>query len=160
MIVHILKTQVQSRVWSCLVSFWILCYSKFSYQKRKWKKNNIKMAQKLSCKKPFHAVLEAPLHYRALERDKVRGLNNCNDFDQYINLSEESLSELNSWIKNVKFITGKHIRPPKPSICPPIYGINRLNISFSGTKGQWPWDLVCSIGDVISTRFAQMMNLA
>ena len=93
----------------------------------------IKMAQKLSCKKPviirdlasfigliinaFHAVLEAQLHYRALERDKVRGLNNCNDFDQYINLSEESLSELNWWIKNVKVRNGKHIRPPKPSIC-------------------------------------------
>ena len=28
---------------------------------------------------------------------------------------------------------------------------------FSGTKGQWPWDLVCSIGDVVCTRFAQMM---
>ena len=37
---------------------------------------------------------------------------------------------------------------------------NPLNILFSGTNGQWPWDLVCSIGDVVSTRFAQMMNLA
>ena len=26
-------------------------------------------------------------------------------------------------------------------------------------KGQWPWDLVCSIGDVGPTRFAQMINL-
>ena len=26
-------------------------------------------------------------------------------------------------------------------------------------KGQWPWDLVCSIGDVGLTRFAQVMNL-
>ena len=26
-------------------------------------------------------------------------------------------------------------------------------------KGQWPWDLVCRIGDVGTTRFAQMMNL-
>ena len=24
-----------------------------------------------------------------------------------------------------------------------IYGKNSLNIFFSGTKGQWPWDLVC-----------------
>ena len=30
----------------------------------------------------FHAVLEAPLHYRALERDKVRGLGQCKDFDR------------------------------------------------------------------------------
>ena len=40
-----------------------------------------------------------------------------------------------------------------------IYGKNSLNIFFSGTKGQWPWDLVCSIGDVGPTRCAQMMNL-
>ena len=26
-------------------------------------------------------------------------------------------------------------------------------------KGQWPWDLVCSIGDVGPTSFAQMTNL-
>ena len=41
----------------------------------------------------------------------------------------------------------------------PIYGKNPLNVFFSGTKGQWPWDLVCSIGDVGLTRFAQMINL-
>ena len=41
-----------------------------------------------------------------------------------------------------------------------IYVKNPLNILFSGTKGQLPWDLVRSIGDVVSTRFAQMMNLA
>ena len=39
----------------------------------------------------------------------------------------------------------------------PIYGKNRLNVFFSGTKR--PWDLVCSIGDVGPTRFAQMINL-
>ena len=42
----------------------------------------------------------------------------------------------------------------------PIFVKNPLNILFSGTKSQWPWDLVCSIGDVVSTRFAQRMNLA
>ena len=41
----------------------------------------------------------------------------------------------------------------------PIYGKNALNKFFSGTKSQWLWDLVCSIGDVGPTRFAQMMNL-
>ena len=41
-----------------------------------------------------------------------------------------------------------------------IYIKNPLNILFAGTKGQWPWDLVCSIWGVVSTRFAQMMNLA
>ena len=39
----------------------------------------------------------------------------------------------------------------------PIYGKNPLNIFFSGEKR--PMDLVCSIGDVGPTRFAQMMNL-
>ena len=24
---------------------------------------------------------------------------------------------------------------------------------------QWPWDLLCSIGDVVPNRFSQMMNL-
>ena len=41
-----------------------------------------------------------------------------------------------------------------------IYGKNPLNILFSGTKGKWPWDLVCSIVDVVSIKFSQMMNLA
>ena len=41
----------------------------------------------------------------------------------------------------------------------PIYGKNPLKVFFSGTKGQWHWDLVCSIGDVGPTRFAQMINL-
>ena len=41
----------------------------------------------------------------------------------------------------------------------PKFGKSPLNIIFSEPKGQWPWDLVCSIGDVGPTRFAQMMNL-
>ena len=41
----------------------------------------------------------------------------------------------------------------------PIYG-KTLQISSSlDPKGQWPWDLVFSIGDMGPTRFAQMMNL-
>ena len=39
----------------------------------------------------------------------------------------------------------------------PIYGKNPLNILFSGTKR--PMALVCSIGHVGPTMFAQMMNL-
>ena len=41
----------------------------------------------------------------------------------------------------------------------PIYAKNSLNIFFSGTKRQWPWDLVCSIRDVGPIRFAQMVNI-
>ena len=44
----------------------------------------------------------------------------------------------------------------------PIYGKNYLNsviMSSLEPKSQWPWDLLCSIEDVVPTRFAQMMNL-
>ena len=42
----------------------------------------------------------------------------------------------------------------------PIYGKKPFKYPLFEPKGQWPWDLVCSIGDVGPTRFAQMMNLA
>ena len=41
----------------------------------------------------------------------------------------------------------------------PIYSKNPLIIFSLEPKGQWPWNLVCSIGDIGPTRFAQMMNL-
>ena len=41
----------------------------------------------------------------------------------------------------------------------PIYGKNPLNVFPLEPKGQWPWDLVCSIGDVSPARYAQMINL-
>ena len=41
----------------------------------------------------------------------------------------------------------------------PIYMVKPLQISSLEPKGQRPWDLVCSNGDVGPTRFAQMMNL-
>ena len=40
----------------------------------------------------------------------------------------------------------------------PIYGIQPFEYSLE-PKGQWPWDLVCCIGDVGPTRFTQMINL-
>ena len=41
----------------------------------------------------------------------------------------------------------------------PIYG-KHIQISSSlEPKRQWPWDLLCSIEDVVPTRFAQMINL-
>ena len=39
-----------------------------------------------------------------------------------------------------------------------LYGKNPVNI-FSGTKRSMALDLVCSIGDVGPSSFAQMMNL-
>ena len=41
----------------------------------------------------------------------------------------------------------------------PLYGKNSLISSPLEPKGHWFWDLVCSIGGVSPTRFAQMMNL-
>ena len=41
----------------------------------------------------------------------------------------------------------------------PIYGKNPLN-SSPEPEGRWPWDLVCSIGDVGPTKFVQMLILS
>ena len=41
----------------------------------------------------------------------------------------------------------------------PIYGKKHLKSSSQESEGQWPWDLVCSIGDVGPTKFVQMMIL-
>ena len=38
----------------------------------------------------------------------------------------------------------------------PIYGKNPLK-SSPEPEGRWPWDLVCSMGDVGPTKFVQMM---
>jgi hypothetical protein len=59
----------------------------------------------------FYAVLEAPLHYRELERCKVSGLGIDNNYDNFVTLSSGAVSELHWWIKNVEYKNGKHIRP-------------------------------------------------
>ena len=64
----------------------------------------------------FHALLEAPLHYRVLEREKIIGLGDSKDFDLKIKLSEESKAELRWWIGNVEKKNGKRIRPRKPDV--------------------------------------------
>ena len=58
----------------------------------------------------FDAILEAPLHYRALERNKLDGLGSDRDFDNEIILSDQSLSELRWWQDNVYHKNGKCIR--------------------------------------------------
>ena len=64
----------------------------------------------------FFAVLEAPMHYRALERDKVRGLAVNKDYNDSIILSEPSIFELNWWVLNLRSKNGKTIRPQKPTV--------------------------------------------
>ena len=47
----------------------------------------------------FHAVLEAPLHYRSLERDKIRGLGKNMNYENNVDFSEASCLDLTWWIK-------------------------------------------------------------
>lgn len=60
----------------------------------------------------FNAVLVGPLHYRALERDKVRNLAiNNNNFDALMCPSIESVNEMKWWLDNLENSNGKLIRP-------------------------------------------------
>ena len=58
----------------------------------------------------FDAILEAPLHYKALERNKLNSLGSDGDFDNGVILSDRSVSELHWWQENVDHKNGKHIR--------------------------------------------------
>jgi hypothetical protein len=61
----------------------------------------------------FHAVLEAKMHYRCLERDKINGLDQSGNYEKCITLSKGSREELKWWIINVVMKNGKRIRPVK-----------------------------------------------
>ena len=90
----------------------------------------------------FYAVLEGPLHYRSLERDKVFALKGSWNFENPVNLSENSKQELLWWASNVSKKNGKKIRPVNVEI------ICRTDASFLGwgaydtvsgisTNGRW-----------------------
>ena len=67
----------------------------------------------------FFAVLEAPLHYRNLERNKLMGLEATECIDRFENkmlLSTESKKDLQWWIDNVQKKNGKRIRPKNVDI--------------------------------------------
>lgn len=59
----------------------------------------------------FHAVLEAPLHYRQMERCKINGLGKNMNFDNKVFLSEGAKSEIRWWLENIRLKNGKRIRP-------------------------------------------------
>lgn len=59
----------------------------------------------------FYAVLEAPLYYRSLERDKIRGLGPDMNFLNKVCLSEEGKTELQWWCDFIRVKNGKLIRP-------------------------------------------------
>ena len=77
----------------------------------------------------FHAILEAPLHYRTMERLKVKGLGIEGNFDNKACLSKESIEELLWWKYNVSLKNGKQIRLKKAAFsC-------RTDACFSGWGG-------------------------
>ena len=50
----------------------------------------------------FPAVTFGPLHYRHLERDKIRGLKyHKGNFEGKISLSAKAVSEIHWWINNI-----------------------------------------------------------
>ena len=59
----------------------------------------------------FHAVLEAPLHYRSLERDKICGLGSSMNYENMVDLFKASCLDLTWWTKNIREKKGKSVRP-------------------------------------------------
>lgn len=58
----------------------------------------------------FFAIMEAPMHYRNLERQKVQALNASPDYDSMIMLNSDSCNEIKWWLDNVQTKNGKEIR--------------------------------------------------
>ncbi|WAR20010.1 LOW QUALITY PROTEIN: hypothetical protein MAR_001848 [Mya arenaria] len=77
----------------------------------------------------FYAVFEAKLHFRDLERNKIKGLEGSMDFDKKVQLSDSSILELKWWHNNVETKHGKLIRPM------PVHVICRTDASFLGYGG-------------------------
>ena len=63
----------------------------------------------------FYAVFEAPLYYRNLERDKIFGLGHEMNFENNVQLSDESRHELEWWL-DVRHRNGKNIRQKEVEI--------------------------------------------
>ena len=63
------------------------------------------------------AVLQAPLFYRYLDKDKNEALQvSQGDFDQTMVLSERSRSEIVWWLQNVSAVNGKSINVSSPDL--------------------------------------------
>ena len=58
------------------------------------------------------AVLPAPLHYRAMQRQQILELAGKNNFEAQITLSSKVRMELNWWIENLNLCQGKSLIAP------------------------------------------------
>ena len=62
------------------------------------------------------AVLAAPLHYRALQRQKIRELAVLKDYSAKIILDQESRTDLNWWLVHFRVVNPCPIRMSQPSM--------------------------------------------
>lgn len=92
------------------------------------------------------AIQLGPLYHRYLDRDKCTALqNNFQNYDRKMIISEESKSEINWWIKNLKDYNGKIIRPSAPQIYiesdASLIGWGAIlkdgNFTQNSTQGRW-----------------------
>ncbi|XP_062570072.1 uncharacterized protein LOC134232143 [Saccostrea cucullata] len=60
----------------------------------------------------FNAIFVGPLHYRNLERDKIKSLKNSIDYESEMVISENSVQEITWWLHNIEKLNGKLIRNP------------------------------------------------
>lgn len=107
----------------------------------------------------FYAVFEAPMHYRNLERDKIRALGPQMNFDNELCLSMDGKDDLQWWIRNVSSVNGKMIRQRPAQIhC-------RTDASFAGwgavdldddksVNGRWHSSELCN-----SINFLELMAI-
>ena len=75
---------------------------------------------------------------------------------QWTNLTQISYRDSLGWGNeslHKMFLVTQPRWPPHP------YKVKPLKIFFSGTKRPWPWNLICSIVNVGSTKFAQILIL-
>ena len=64
----------------------------------------------------MRAVSVAPLHFRALQRDKNLALSKDKSYESLIHLSPEALSDIDWWIHYLESWNGKNILEVKPEV--------------------------------------------
>ena len=62
------------------------------------------------------AILPAPLHYRGLQAQKIRGLHLLHSYESVITLERQSMMDLNWWIDNLKTTNGRPIHLGLPEM--------------------------------------------